>query len=358
LRDQYQAVENIIKELDEPVLPTKKLKIIKNMQEDYKEIIMNIFKRIYFDLTMDSIEKLSPLLPEDPYDEFFGEIIGIMYAILKSLKLLREKIDQSFELNLLKEKIDQSFEPDSKFYEDYVMKKCLHLIKFITLDLNDLIVLLKCEMRSDIYNMEFSNDLNVSTQLKKIDGLREKLETANGQKVKNSRITDLQFCLMKVSNIEEGLMNLFRTIILVGLEHKRKTSRINFIPNLSKEDKALDNQTDTKTSYEYVDKLEAELKDIERLEKELMDNTNTEPPKLLPDISELSAKIVDKYDIITNDETYAYDHIHHSLYYNMYRALQGIRDDISEKLENLEENLQTLEKYPYLFPEIAELCNF
>ena len=35
-----------------------------------------------------------------------------------------------------------------------------------------------------------------------------------------------------------------------------------------------------------------------------------------------------------------------------------IRDDISEKLENLEENLQTLEKYPYLFPEIAELCNF
>ena len=89
-----------------------------------------------------------------------------MYAILKSLKLLREKIDQSFELNLLKEKIDQSFEPDSKFYEDYVMKKCLHLIKFITLDLNDLIVLLKCEMRSDIYNIEFSNDLNVSTQLK------------------------------------------------------------------------------------------------------------------------------------------------------------------------------------------------
>ena len=42
----------------------------------------------------------------------------------------------------------------------------------------------------------------------------------------------------------------------------------------------------------------------------------------------------------------------------MYRALQVIRDDISEKLENLEENLQTLEKYPYLFPEIAELCNF
>ena len=35
------------------------------MQEDYKEIIMNIFKRIYFDLTIDSIEKLSPLLPED-----------------------------------------------------------------------------------------------------------------------------------------------------------------------------------------------------------------------------------------------------------------------------------------------------
>ena len=42
---------------------------------------------------------------------------------------------------------------------------------------------------------------------------------------------------MKVSNIEEGLINLFRTIILVGLEHKRKTSRINFVPNLFKEDK-------------------------------------------------------------------------------------------------------------------------
>ena len=136
-------------------------------------------------------------------------------------------------------------------------------------------------------------------------------KTAHGQKVKNSRITDLQFCLMKVSNIEEGLINLFRTIILVGLEHKRKTSRINFVPNLFKEDKALDNQNDTNTSYEYVDKLEAELKDIERLEKELMDNTNMEAPKLLFDISELSAKIVDKYDIITKDETYAYYYIHH-----------------------------------------------
>jgi hypothetical protein len=29
LRDQYQEVENMIKELDEPALPTKKLKIIK-----------------------------------------------------------------------------------------------------------------------------------------------------------------------------------------------------------------------------------------------------------------------------------------------------------------------------------------
>ena len=142
---------------------------------------------------------------------------------------------------------------------------------------------------------------------------------------------------------------------MVGIEHTRQNSRINFVPNLSKEDKVLDNQTDTKTSYEYVNKLEAELKDTERLEKDLMDNTNIEPPKLLPDISELSAKIVDKYDIISSDETYAYDHMHHSLYLNMYRALQGIRDDISE---NLDDNLETLEKYPYLFPEIAELCNF
>ena len=83
---------------------------------------------------------------------------------------------------------------------------------------------------------------------------------------------------MKVSNIEEVLINLFRTIVLVGLEHKRKTSRSNFVPNLSKEDNALDNQIDTNTSYEYVDKLEDELKDIERLEKELMDNTNMEAP--------------------------------------------------------------------------------
>ena len=37
----------------------------------------------------------------------------------------------------------------------------------------------------------------------------------------------------------------------------------------------------------------------------------------------------------------------------MYLALRGIRDDISEL-----ENLEISEKYPYLYPEIDELCNF
>ena len=87
------------------LLPRKESKNNRKYASDYQEIIINIFKKIYFDLTIDSIEKLRPLLPEDSDDEFFGAIIGIMYAVLKSLKLLREKIDQSFELNLLKEKL-------------------------------------------------------------------------------------------------------------------------------------------------------------------------------------------------------------------------------------------------------------
>ena len=148
----------------------------------------------------------------------------------------------------------------------------------------------------------------------------------------------------KVSTIDEGLVNLFRTIISLGLENKSKNPRITYA-NLSNGNTVLENQIDINKS----------LEDIQKLENELLNSTNLDPPYLLSTIAELTAKIEDRYGIISGDETYAYDNIYHSVHLDMYRAIRNIRDDL---VENLEDNLETLEKYPYLFTEIIELNNF
>ena len=108
----------MIKELDDEELPRKRSKIIENMKAIHQKIIIDIFKKIYFNLVLDSIEKLSPLLPEDSEYEFFGSILGIMNSVLKSFSLIREKLNQSFEA-------------DSKFYQDYLINRCLNLITLL-----------------------------------------------------------------------------------------------------------------------------------------------------------------------------------------------------------------------------------
>ena len=100
------------------------------------------------------------------------------------------------------------------------------------------------------------------------------------QKDKSVSNIDLRKCLDIISNVEKRLINLSRTIISVGLEHNSKTSRINFVPNLSKGANALDKKRILKLCTNMLKKVPV-LKDIERLEKELMYNTNMGMPSLL-----------------------------------------------------------------------------
>ena len=118
-----------------------------------------------------------------------------MHIILTSLNLLRQSISQSFELNLLGTKIVQSSELDSKNFQDYIMKKCLNLIKFILADLNDLNELLRYEMQSYFSNIKSINDINISKQIKKIEDLRQKLGDSWGIQVKTSLMSDLRYLL-------------------------------------------------------------------------------------------------------------------------------------------------------------------
>ena len=80
----------------------------------------------------------------------------------------------------------------------------------------------------------------------KLDEFNDLLIKTLEEKDESGRIRALKEDLENLSNIEEIIINLFRTIVLVGLEHKRKNSHSNIVPNLSKDDNALDTQNDTK----------------------------------------------------------------------------------------------------------------
>jgi tetratricopeptide (TPR) repeat protein len=406
LKDQNRKVTERIKILDDPAIPLNKKEIEDYIKNTYQEIIIDIFKKIRFNLVVDSIDKLPPLLPEDTDYEFFGSIIGIMYSMLNSL-------------NYLGAKINQSFEAEHKFHEDYLLYRCFDLVTHINLEFKDLTELLINEVHDDIYRINFHDCLNLINQL---DNFYKQLRKIQDQKAKGSRITDLKECLENVSNIEEGLLNLFRSIVLVGLEHKNenKTLHSNIVydpSNLSEDDNALDSEIDTRRFYkkiniigkyanlveppellsiiteltarivkEYVEYIEdffnkrknihsnivynlmkernalnneidttGVYKEIEILEKDLMENTNLEEPReLLPKITNLNAEIVKEYVSYSMNDYYP-DRDIHSCYERMYRTLVIVRNDISG---NLEKDLEKFERYPYLYPEIAELCNF
>ena len=146
LREQKGVVTRMIEELNDEELPQTRSKIIENMKAIHQKVIIDIFKKIYFNLVLDSIEKLPPLLPEDSEYELFVSILGIMNSVLKSFSLMREKLNQSFEA-------------DSKFYQDYLINRCLNLITYINLDFKDLIELLKNQMEADLYRINFHDDM-------------------------------------------------------------------------------------------------------------------------------------------------------------------------------------------------------
>jgi tetratricopeptide (TPR) repeat protein len=334
LKEQNLAVTQMIKELDDEELPRKGSKTIENVQAIYQKIIIDIFKKIHFNLVLDSIEKLSPLLPEDSEYELFVSILGIMNSVLKSFSLIREKLNQSFEA-------------DSKFYKDYLINRCVNLITYITLDFKDLIELLKSQMQPDLYRINFHDDMfheenNIRPKLDEFNGL---LIKTREEKDESGRIRALKEDLENLSNMEDLIVNLFRTIVLTGLEHKRKNSHSNIVPNLSEEDNARDTQFDTKMSY----------KEIDILEDELMENADSAKPRdLLSTITELTGKIIKEYEDYCSNDRYADKDIR-LCYDKMYRRLQNVRDDMSK---NIAQDFEKFKMYPYLYPEIEELCYF
>jgi len=401
LRDQNREVTDMIKKLDNPGTLLSKQDIEKYVENTYQEIILHIFKKIHFNLVVDSIDNLPPLLPEDTDYEFFGSIIGIMYSMLNSM-------------NYLKAKINQSFDAVYKFHEDYLIYRCFDLVTQINLEFKDLTELLISEVRDDIYRINFQDCLNLINQL---DNFYKQLRKTQDQKTKGSRITDLKECLENISNIEEGLLNLFRSIVLIGLDRKNKKPHSNIVYDLSKDDNALDTEINTRRFYkkintigkyanlveppellsiiteltarivkEYVEYIKdffnkrknihsdivynllkernalnnevntnGAYKKIEILENDLMENTNLEEPReLLHKITNLNAEIVKEYVMYSMNDYYPDKDIH-SCYERMYRTLVIVRNGISG---NLEKNLEKFERYPYLYPEIAELCNF
>ena len=161
LRDKKRMVEELTNEANAGNLSFKSTTTEQNIVNIYQEVIVKIFKKIYFDINIDSIQKILPSLPDDPHYEFLGDVISIMYSILKSINLLRGKINQSFV-------------PATKFYKDYLMSRYSHFINLIVIDYDDLRQLLMEEMAFDIDTIDLNDDLKIRDYLSNLkDKLRE-----------------------------------------------------------------------------------------------------------------------------------------------------------------------------------------
>lgn len=96
MRDSYKNIQKLIKNLNNLNNDKQKeLEIKKEIKNSFQELITKIFKKIYYNYTIDSIENVEPLLPAYSYYENFGEIIYIIYSFINSLFHLRQKISQS-----------------------------------------------------------------------------------------------------------------------------------------------------------------------------------------------------------------------------------------------------------------------
>ena len=91
LRNQKRYVDQLMKRLDEVKLLLTRKEKVELMEKVNKEIIIQIFKKIYFNITIDSIQKITPLIPEEADYEIFGDMIGMMYSYTKAIKSFKRK---------------------------------------------------------------------------------------------------------------------------------------------------------------------------------------------------------------------------------------------------------------------------
>ena len=292
----------------------EKIKIIEDKSEIYQDIIM-IFKKMYFEIKVDSIQNVEPLLPEYPSFEFFTEIVDIMYSILKSLHLLREKVVQSFI-------------PIDEIYNQYLINNFSNFIYHLEIDYADLMQLLKQEMDLKIDEINLNDDLKIDDY---ISDLKNELQEVKPQIDNGSRIINLKQCLDIIFIIEEKLNKLFRIIIRKKLEMKNKNPLTESSRKISKLPKELS-------------------KEINIIENKLKKNDNlTTPQKLVPILSKLINKITEGLKIYykNGNDNLNYNDIS-SFYKNNKNTLVLVKNSINDFSRD----------YPYLFPELAELCDF
>ena len=345
LRNQKRYVDELMKRLDEVKLLLTRKERVELMEKVNKEIIIQIFKKIYFNITIDSIQKITPLIPEEADYEIFGDMIGMMYAILKPLNLLREKINQSFV-------------PYDKFYKDsvyrdYVMNICLDIIYHIDIDYNDFLEVIDNEILPGVDSINDYDAIeigeyigNIRSQLQVIQEKKSEVvpkkqsQVIQKQKEDAKRNIRLVECLENISRAEEKLVNLFRTIILKGLDYKIKNSPLKLATRLYEKIEAIDEEIKIERSYEEID----------TLQEKLLENTSLEDPQiLLPAITKLINKIGKEYEIYSTNKDYAHEDIY-SCFKKMDKTLRDLIDFIDSDVVN--------NKYPYIFPEMSELRNY
>ena len=314
-RTKNMEIIELIRELKNNDLSyLEKIKIIKDKSEIYQDIIMS-FKKMYFEIKVDSIQNVEPLLPEYPSFEFFTEIVDIMYSILKTLNLLREKVVQSFI-------------PVDEIYNHYLVNNFYNFIYHLEIDYSDLMQLLKQEMDLKIDEIKLNDDLKIEDY---ISDLKNELQEVQPQIDNGSRIINLKQCLDIIFTIGEKLNILFRVIIRKKLEMKNKNPFTENSPKISKLPKQLS-------------------KEINILENKLKENENLDSPqKLFAILSKLINKINEGLKIYykNGNDNLNYKDIS-SFYKNIKNTFVLVKDSTKDYSRD----------YPYLFPEISELCDF
>ncbi|HSF51726.1 MAG TPA: hypothetical protein VLA74_13280, partial [Nitrososphaeraceae archaeon] len=313
---QTQTIEEAIKELENK--EGIKNKEIERYKKIYDDVVNRVFKKIFYNLKVDSIEKIDPVIPEDSDYDFFPEIVGLMCSILKSLNILRGKINQLFLL-------------DDKFYKDYIIDRFSDFIIHIEFDCNYIIQLLKEELEIDIDDLNLKYHLKISDY---VSTLNSQLRTIQADE---RSIMNIKSNLENSFNIEEKLVKLFRIILVNALESKGKKL-------FKKKNRRSPEYLNEKFSEIENEKESEEINYREELIK--FTNMKDKPVQFFKRLDDLIQKMNKIYKICYN--RYPYNDKDIAPLKEMYEILILLKYNLTDYSG----------KYQYLFLEIAELCDF
>ena len=178
----------------------KELTIKKELKNSLQEIITRVFKKIYYNYTVDSIENIEPLLPAYSYYENFGEIIYIIFSFINSLYLLRQKISQSVMMI------------DNELFINNTIIEFSNFLHHMKVDYKKITNLIEKELNVDVKKINFD-----------ITSLMSNLESQLLQSKINQII--LYESLDNVFEIDQKLKLLFEKVFsLLGTDNKIKNN--------------------------------------------------------------------------------------------------------------------------------------